>query len=435
MGSGFWQRKKRCGMNEKLLHYIWQFRHYNATGLATVSGEPVEVLSTGTYNRDQGPDFLQARIRLGSTFWAGHVELHVRSSDWDRHGHTGDRNYENVVLHVVWIHDGGRGPHPVLELQDRVPRHLLERFSSLMEHTGFIPCESRIAEVPALQWQHWKDRLVSERMESKEEKISVMLRENQYHWEATAWWMTARHFGSLVNMDALEAMAMSIPVTIIAKHRSSLLQLEALLFGQAGLLRARNGDEYYTLLRKEYRHLSGLYKLRPIQLPVHFLRMRPVNFPTVRIAQLAAFLHREDRIFTFIREQETVAGLKKGLRVTASDYWYYHYRFGESSAFMEKKTGEGMMDNLVVNSFAPILYTYGQYHQLPLYKERAFQWLVQTRPEENRVIRQFRALGIVPLHAYETQALLRLKQDYCDQKRCLECALGHSLLRLLPGKG
>lgn len=421
-------------MNEKLLFYIWQHRYYNAGELATVAGEPLEVLSAGTFNRDQGPDFLQARIRLGGTYWAGHIEIHVRSSDWERHGHTSDPNYENVILHVVWVHDTGSGPLPVLELQGRVPLHLLERFTALMGHSGFIPCESRIAEIPALQWQHWKDRLVSERLDGKLEKINAWLRNNQYHWEETAWWITARHFGSLVNMDAMEAMAKSIPVSVLSKHRASLLQLEALLFGQAGLLRARTGDEYYTKLRKEYRHLSGIYRLRPIHMPVLFLRMRPDNFPTVRIAQLAALLHREGRIFNCIRAHAELPDLICQLRISAGDYWFDHYRFGERSAYKEKRPGAGMMDSLVINSFAPLLFAYGRYHQLAHYRERAFRWLLQTPAEENRVIRGFREWGIVPLHAYESQALLQLKQDYCDQKRCLECGLGNYLLRSGPGK-
>lgn len=416
-------------MNEKLLHYIWQHRRYDVHGLATVKGEPLEVLSAGTINRDQGPDFLQARIRIGTTVWAGHVELHVRSSDWDRHRHTGDRNYENVVLHVVWIHDTTAGSLPVLELQGRVPLFLLDRFEELMAHTGFIPCESQIARVPALHWQGWKDRLLAERLQGKLVRIRGMLEKNQYHWEETAWWMTARHFGSLVNMDALEAMARSIPLRVLSKHRSQLIQLEALLFGQAGMLRARQGDDYYTLLRKEYRYLAGLYGLAPISIPVHFLRMRPVHFPSIRIAQLAALLQKEDRLFSFVKEQEKAGDLKKILEVVANDYWYYHYRFGQPSAFREKRPGDTLKDNVVINSFVPLLYAYGEYHQLPLLREKALQWLVQTPPENNRVLRQFRLLGVYPSSGYDSQALMELKQEYCDPKRCLDCGLGIYLLR------
>lgn len=416
-------------MNERLLQYIWQFQHYAAQELLTTTGEPVQILYQGQYNTNQGPDFLNARIRIGEAVWAGSVELHIRSSDWDKHRHQYDTNYDNVILHVVWKDDGWQYPVPVLELKGRVPGVLLSRYTKLMGQAGFIPCGVAITSIPDLSWNSWKDRLLAERMERKAGLVKTFLSQNGNHWEEAAWWLLARNFGVTVNSDAFESIARSLPVALLAKQKHQLILLEALLMGQAGLLeKDRPGDKYFSMLRKEYRFQQTKYQLRPIALPVHFLRMRPGNFPTVRLAQLAVLLFQSTSFFTTIRDCTSLDDLKQFFDVTANDYWHYHYSFDESSPLKPKKLGQSMLDNLIINTICPLLFAYGGYHREQVYKDRALLWLEQTVPESNAITRGFSGLGIDNKTAADSQSLIELKQAYCDKKRCLECTVGACLV-------
>lgn len=301
-------------MNERLLQYIWQFQHFAAGELLTTAGEPVQVIQQGQFNTNQGPDFSSAKIKIGSTTWVGSVELHIRSSDWDKHKHQYDRNYDNVILHVVWEDDGWSYPVPVLELKGRVPGLLLNRYERLMDNAGFIPCAKNIDGISELSWTSWKDRLMAERLERKSALIHQFLEQNENHWEEATWWMTARNFGIKVNAEAFEAMARSLPVSLLAKQKHQLILLEALLMGQAGQLGDdKPADKYYTLLQREYRYQQIKYQLRPITIPVHFLRMRPGNFPTVRLAQLAVLLFQSASLFAKIKETRSLEEIKQFL--------------------------------------------------------------------------------------------------------------------------
>lgn len=417
-------------MNERLLQYIWQFQHFAASELVTTNGDPVQIIYQGQYNTNQGPDFLNAKIRIGAATWAGSVELHIRSSDWDKHRHQYDPNYDNVILHVVWEDDGWHYPVPVLELKGRVPGVLLNRYSRLMDQSGFIPCGQTIISVPELNWNSWKDRLLAERLERKAALVHTFLQQNGNHWEEAAWWMMARNFGIKVNADAFEMIARSLPLALLAKQKHQFILLEALLMGQAGLLKADiPGDKYYSMLKKEYQFQQTKYKLEPIALPVHFLRMRPGNFPSIRLAQLAVLLYQSTSIFTTIRDCASLPELKAFFDITANDYWHYHYSFEESSTFKPKKLGEVMMDNIIINTICPILFAYGNYHREQSFKDRAVQWLEQTSAESNTITKGFADLGIRNKHASDSQSLIELKQSYCDKKRCLECTVGVLLLR------
>ena len=417
-------------MNERLLQYIWQFQHFAASELLTTSGEPVQILYQGQYNTNQGPDFSNAKIKVGVTTWVGSVELHIRATDWDKHQHQHDRNYDNVILHVVWEDDGWNYQVPVLELKGRVPGILLNRYSLLMETAGFIPCGERISGISELSWKSWKDRILAERMERKSALVHRFLEQNGNHWEEAAWWIMARNFGIKVNADAFEAIARSLPVSLLAKQKHQLILLEALLQGQAGLLEEEKpADKYYTLLRREYRFLQTKYLLRPVTVPVHFLRMRPGNFPTVRLAQLAVLLFQSESLFAKIKETRSLEELKRFFDITANDYWHYHYSFDETSTYKPKKLGTVMLDNIIINTIAPLLFAYGSYHHEQEYKDRAIQWLEQTAAESNTITRSFQKLGVGNKNAFDSQALIELKQSYCDKKRCLECAVGAGLLR------
>ena len=416
-------------MTERLLHFIWQFQYFNRNELTTTTGEPVQILFPGQYNTNQGPDFSAARIRIGLATWAGTAELHVRSSDWIKHKHQDDKNYGNVILHVVWEDDGAANSLPVLELKERVPKILLERYEELMNAPSFIPCEKMIHNMKELSWKSWKDRLVAERLLRKSGIVEQQLKENNCHWEETSWWMLARNFGVNVNAAAFEEMARSLSVSLLSRHRSQIHQLEALLLGQSGLLNERITDDYYNLLQREYVFLKQKYKLKPIHLPVHFLRMRPGNFPTIRLAQLAAVFQKTGQLFSGMKAATSLKEVKALFDVTANDYWHYHYRFGETSAFKKKNLGESMTDNIIINTVCPVLFAYGNYHHEPRYKEKALDWLAHTPAENNTIINGFMQLGTEIKNAFDSQALIELKNEYCSKKRCLECGVGNAVLK------
>jgi hypothetical protein len=417
-------------MTEKLLHFLWQFQYFNRSNLATTTGEPIVIVHPGRLNTHQGPDFLDAKIRLGNTLLAGSVELHLKTSDWMRHGHEKDANYNNVILHVVLQHDElFQNPIPVLELQDRIPALLLDRYTALMNEATFIPCAASISQTRELTWLSWKERLVAERLTRKASVVSQILEQTGGHWDETFWRMLARTFGVKVNADAFEEMAQSLSINILAKHRNSIHQLEAVLLGQANLLNEGAKDDYTTLLQREYKVLTTKFSLQPIHTPIHFLRMRPGNFPTVRLAQLAMLVHRSSHLFSKVLEEADVNNIKAALQVTANDYWHYHYRLGETSPYKPKNLGSTMAENLVINTIVPVLFAYGMYHKQEQHKEKAIQWLQQLGAESNTITNGFVQLAVQNKSAYDSQALLELKHEYCDPRHCLQCAVGNALLK------
>jgi hypothetical protein len=263
----------------------------------------------------------------------------------------------------------------------------------------------------------------------KAKSVELFLQQNNYHWEETFWWLLAKNFGMKVNAEAYEAMARSIPVNILAKHKSQIQQLEALLLGQAGLLNDKFSEDYPKLLQREYKFLKEKYRLKPIHQPVHFLRMRPGNFPTIRLAQLAALITGSAHLFSKIKDAKTVKEIKQWFDITANDYWHYHYRFGETSSFKKKTLGAAMTENIIINTVAPVLFAYGSYHDEQKYKDKALRWLEQTAAESNSITKGFQKLGIENKNAFDSQALIELKNEYCNKKRCLECSVGNAILK------
>ncbi len=417
-------------MTERLLHFLWQFQYFNQGDLQTVAGESLQVQFPGKYNSNQGPDFSDARIRIDGTVLAGTVELHIHASDWEKHRHGEDKNYQNVILHVVWENDHLQNGLPVLELKTRVSGILLQRYHELMATKGSIPCKKNISSVRYVEWNAWKDRLLAERLSRKTILVEEYLNENHFHWEETCWWLLARNFGIKINADAFETMARSIPVSVLAKYKEQVIQLEALLMGQAGLLSAKFNDDYACMLRKEYRFMARKYGLKPIRFPVHFLRMRPGNFPTIRLAQLSALIQRSSHLFSKVLETRKLDELEQCFDVSANDYWHEHYRFDELSPYKQKKLGTPMIENIVINTVIPLLFAYGQYQGEQQYKDRALQWLEQVDAEVNSITKEFVSAGIHCRSAFDSQALLELKNTYCTRKRCLECAVGNAILKM-----
>ena len=419
-------------LNEKLLQYLWQFQYFNKTDLRTSAGELIEILYPGKLNTNQGPDFLEAQVRIGGTLMVGSVEIHLRTSQWIEHGHQGDANYKNVILHVVFENDKEEDldfPLPIVELQSRISNLLIDRYALLMDTQAFIACHNNIAETKDIVWISWRERLLAERLTRKSAVVFDLLKDNLAHWEEVFWWMLARNFGLKVNVEAFEAMARSISTRILGRHKNQIHQVESLLMGQAGLLNGTFSEEYPRLLQREYKFLQKKYDLKSIQIPLYFHRMRPGNFPTVRLAQLAMLIHNSAHLFSKILETEKVKDITRLFEITANDYWHYHYKFDEPSAFKQKVLGTTMIDNLVINTIVPVLFAYGLHHKDERFKLKALEWLEQTKAEENNITRGYSALGLANSTAYESQAYIELKTQYCDQRNCLKCSVGNAILK------
>jgi len=417
-------------MTERLLQFIWQFQYFNKSELITSEGEALQIIFPGQYNTNQGPDFSEAKIKIGGTIWAGNIELHLKTSDWNKHNHHRDDNYNNVILHVAWENDIMQtNSIPVFELKERVSKILLQRYESLMNAAGFIACENSIHIVRDITWKSWKERLMAERLIRKAKATENYLQQSGYHWEETFWWLLARNFGMKVNADAFEEIARSIPLNILGKHKNQIHQLESLLLGQSNLLKGKFEDEYPKMLQKEYEFYKSKYELRPVAANLFFLRMRPGNFPTIRLAQLAMLVHESAHLFSKLKEASSVNEIKKWFDVTANDYWHYHYSLDETSSFKKKKLGAATIDNIIINTIAPLLFAYGSYHDDEKYKQKALQWLEETSPESNSITKRFQELKIENKTAFDSQALIELKNEYCNKKRCLECSIGNAILK------
>ena len=420
----------RVDMTERVLQFIWQFQYFNKSELRSSTGENIQIIFCGQYNTNQGPDFLDAKIKIGNETWAGNVELHVKASEWKKHGHDEDHNYSNVILHVVWENDIDHADMiPVLELRDRISKFLLERYSELMNAGGFIACDKSIHLVKDIVWKAWKERLLAERLIRKSASVETFLKESNYHWEEAFWWLLARNFGAQVNAEPFEAVAKSIPLSILAKHRNQIHQLEALLLGQAGLLNETFHEDYPKMLQKEYRFFRSKYGLKPIKGSVYFLRMRPGNFPTIRLAQLAMLVHESAHLFSKIKDATTASEVKKWFEITANDYWHYHYNLDESTSFRKKKLGADMIAVIIINTVAPMLFAYGSYHKEEGLKQKAIRWLEETSAEVNSLTKGFQRLGVENNTAFDSQALIELRNEYCNKKRCLDCAVGNAILK------
>ena len=421
-------------MKEKLLHFIWKYQYFNKSCLETLRGEPLEIRFPGNYNLNQGADFSEAIIKIGSIILAGNIELHVKSSDWQKHHHSSDDNYSNIVLHVVWeadmeISDRFSNPIPSLELQTLVPKLLIKRYEQLMEDTATIHCVKYLPVINELGWTKWKETLAVERLLEKSVRVVELFRASNNHWEEVFWWLLASGFGIKVNTELFEDVARSLPVSLLARHKNQLHQLEALLLGQANLLETDFKESYPVLLQKEYRFLQKKYKLRKISNSAHFLRMRPANFPTIRLAQLAMLIYQSKHLFATIKSLENIKEVKNLFDITCNDYWHYHYIPGEITSYKPKHIGAQMIDSVIINSVVPVLFAFGMVNGDETVKAKALGWLTELRPESNSIITGWKKAGITCKNAMESQALLQLQQHFCNQKKCLQCSVGNKLLR------
>ena len=419
-------------MQEKLLQFIWQYSLYNPTQLTTTNGEQVTVVHPGMYNTNAGPDFLEAKIRVGNTLLVGHAELHINSSDWVKHKHDNDAAYNNVILHVVYKHDADAGPKntAVLELANHIPADVLKKYETLMQSKTDVPCASQLQKVRDITKESLLSRMLAERWEEKQIVWLDLLEKSAGDWRNVLYWRMAANFGFKVNAETFLALAQSIPHNVFAKG-GSLLQTEAILFGQAGMLNYTFKDEYPNQLKEEYAFLKQKYKLNPLQ--AHqwkFMRLRPANFPTIRIAQFAALVHKSFHLFSQIVETHTVKEVLPLLEVTASPYWDNHYRFDEEADVVSNKhLGKASVHNIIINTIAPIQFLYAQAHGTAKDQERALQLLDTIPAEKNAITTMWQDCQWRPANAGHSQAMIQLYNNYCTKKRCLECAIGLSLIK------
>jgi len=421
-------------MKESILHYVWQYKLFTAHNLKTTDDEKLEVIDIGRINTDAGPDFFNAKIRIGETLWAGNVEIHPNSTDWYKHNHHMDKAYDNVILHVVLHADGEvyRGDG------DRIPQFEMKysaqidtNYEQLFSQQKWIPCSDKISLVPSIFIQSWKNALLSERLEQKMNSIEQLLSENNQHWEEAFYITAARSFGFGTNSQAFESLAKSISISILGKHKDNLLQIEALLFGQAGLLNLDKHDEYSLQLKKEYEFLSIKYGLNPINgLQWKLLRLRPDNFPHVRIAQFASLIHSSTKLFSKIVENPTIESIRRLFEIEPSSYWKSNYLFSTKSNYHDKKLGLQSINGILINTVVPFLFCYATHKSDEELKNKAIQFLEDIPAEQNSIISGWNKLCLKAASAYDSQALIQLKKQYCDEKNCLRCRIGHKVLTL-----
>jgi hypothetical protein len=427
-------------MNESFLHYIWQFQYFDKKELRCSTGEEITVINPGYKNTDAGPDFFNAKLKLDSIEWAGSVEIHIHSSGWREHKHQEDPAYENVVLHVVWeenekiIRKDGT-LIPTLELRTRVSPSFLLQYKRIVHSRSKIPCANAIGSVSGLVRISMLDKALMSRLESKASTILKALEKSNAYWEETCYQMLCKNFGFKVNTEPFLQLAQSLPYKILMKHGDRLEQMEALVFGQAGFLNETINDSYYLLLKREYTLLQKKYNLGDRQMykaQWRFLRLRPANFPTLRLAQLTSVLYHQKNMFSKIISTGSWKELSPAFSVKPSAYWLYHYQFFKKQDKEIPSLGRMSIENIVINSIVPMLAAYGKAKDDQRFIDRAVQLLQETGAEKNNILRSWDALGLHSKTAFDSQALIELHNSFCVRRRCLDCNIGFSLLQPTP---
>ena len=418
---------------EQLLHYVWKHKIFPLKELKTTTGQQVEVIDTGLANTDAGPDFFNAKLKLDGVLWIGNIEIHERSSDWFKHGHHADAGYNSVILHIASEIDteisrsnGERIP----QIQLICPEAVRTNYKELLETDSYPPCYRIIPSLPPFTAHSWMTALQMERFEQKATLLNERLKRCQGNWEDAFFITLARNFGFGLNGDAFETWAHRLPFRAVDKHRNDLFQREAIFFGQAGILEDSDGDGYYLRLKKEYTYLQHKFGLIPMDASLwRFLRLRPANFPHIRIAQLACLYHRAYGLLSRIMETETLQGVRDILKGGTSEYWLTHYTFGGSSPSRPKTLSNTSLDLLIINTVVTFLYAYGLHKGNRVLCARAGSFLEELKAENNYITRMWEQCGMKASNAADSQALIQLKKEYCDKKKCLYCRIGYEYLK------
>ncbi len=422
-------------MNEEFLNYIWQNKLIEHKKISiNSSDEKVSIIDVGKRNFDSGPDFFNAKIKIGNTIWAGNIEVHVRSSDWILHNHQNDNAYDNIILHVVYKDDSPvfrkKGEKiPTIELKDKFNSRILSTYKSFIESSNWIPCQQLIADIDRFTQFAWLDSLCIERLEVKAKGIAHDLKNTNQDFLEILYRQLGRNFGFNTNADAFELLTKSLPFSLLGKHINRIDQLEALLYGQAGMLNTSFKDIYPATLAEEYTFLANKYNLRPIDSKIwKFLRMRPSNFPTIRISQFANLLQSTSGLLTTILEQNRLNDVKTLFNVHANPYWKNHSNFDKVSKAKSTVLGKSSIDLILINTIIPFTFIYGKIFKLDEVQDKALLWYEQIKPEKNYITGKFSSFGLKIENAKQSQAVIQLKKNYCDKKRCLSCRFGHQLI-------
>lgn len=420
-------------MDEQFLHYIWKFQKYSTDDLQLVDGSHLNIFNQGNHNHDSGPDFEEARIKIDEIEWAGQIEIHVKSSDWMKHGHQNDKSYENVILHVVWEYDSevqiNRSSVPTLELKGRVDLTLLSRYQSHIESKEDILCAQQLSNINSITISSMLDKVLSERLEQKAISVLQILEETKNDWDEAFYRTLASNFGFSVNKEAFLKLSSSLPFALIKKYIHKAQSVEALLFGQAGFLEIEV-DSYQTKLKKEFEYLQTKHKLKSplVKNEWKFGKMRPANFPSVRLSQFAAILSQNPHLFSNLIEVKNTKEFISAINCELSSYWVAHYDFGKEKKKKSMKVGETTFHNFIINTLAPILASYSKYTGDQQYMDRALELLEYLPKESNRITKQWISIGQSPKTAFDSQAMIQLYKNYCQSHKCLSCNIGVALL-------
>jgi hypothetical protein len=424
-------------MKEEFLHYLWKYSLYDSERLRDNENNKIVVLHPGDYNHDSGPDFFNARISIGGTVWAGNIEIHTKSSHFDLHGHQNDPGYDNVILHVVAEDDrrvfNSKGEE-ILTAEISFDVSIFEKYETLVNNPYIIACQDEITKIDNILLRHWLNSLVIERLQEKSEAILKILSATGNDWDETFYRLLSRYFGFRVNTEPFEMLAAALPFRIIRKHSDNVFQIEALLFGTAGLLdpglfKEALSDEYYKDLIKEYSILSAKYSLQPLHGWLwKFSRLRPSNFPTVRLSQLAAMLSVSGGLFSRVIEAGDIKAIKELFEVSASEYWDNHFVFGKKSAWATKNTGSQAIEIFLINAVIPVIFVYGWKRDYQNIVERALSFLEDIPAEDNVIINEWQTAGVIAESAFYSQALIQLRNEYCKKRRCLNCRIGNVVI-------
>lgn len=422
-------------MKEDFLHFLWQNKLFELNNLKSTDNEVIQIVKSGLHNKNSGPDFLNAHLKINNQLWIGNVEIHVKSSDWYLHKHEEDENYDAVILHVVWEYDSdvfmkNNQSIPTLEIKKNVTKNLLNNYENLLsKQLRWIPCEKQFNQVDSFLISNWLERLYLERLEKKSVLIKELLVISNNDYEAVLFQMIAKSFGLKINGESFLQLAQSFDFSLLRKVRFNELQLSAMLFGQAGFLENLKEDEYFLQLKSEYDYLKHKYNLRPVSNNLfQFFRMRPSNFPTIRIAQLVALFHKYQNLFSKLMELEKLDDFYKIFSIEVNDFWKNHYTFETTSKKSSKKLTKSFIDLLLINTIIPLKFIYEQ-SRIGVNGNSFLKLMQEIKPEKNSIISKFSDLNIKAKNAFESQALLELKTTYCEKKHCLQCAIGNNLLR------
>ncbi len=403
-----------------------------------MDGHDVEIIHPGTHNTNAGPDFFNAQLRIDNTLWAGNVEIHVTASEWVKHEHHKDASYDSCILHVVYENDTvtrrmDGSIIPAIELKGRFPNYLWDNFIALIGENEWVPCGHRIKEIEEEVWTELFQSMAEERLILKARHILISLQGLKNDWEECFYQYLCKNFGFQLNGMPFEMLARSLPLKIVRKEQGTVGNLAALFYGQAGMLERDFLDEYPLDIKKKYQFLQSKYSLKPIHFSTwKFLRMRPVNFPTIRIAQLIVLLQNTSNLFSHARDLEKIKDFHELFSFPIDRYWSDHYLFDKNSVTKDKAIGKTSIDNLIINTIVPFLYAWGTFTDSEAYKLKAKSFLFELSPENNRIIEKWEQCGVKAENAGDSQALIQLKQYHCSEKKCLTCSIGMKLINTLP---